>query len=105
MPGERLMTRFRKATSRSVSAQRGVDRWRAACEGVAANLPPHLIPLWDKRKMLGTGSVDQRTEAFLQYAHDHESEAMVALEESAEKKLEAMIREYEARDLETSDGP
>lgn len=61
---------------------------------VRGNIPPELVYLWDRVKR-GIRATDRmtRTEAFLQYAHDHPDEEIAALED----KTDAMIREYERR--------
>jgi hypothetical protein len=89
---------------RTVESYRALGRkgWQTRQENderVAGNLPADLLPLWERvRHQLKGSGVDQRTEAFLQYAHEHESDALQALIEDAEEKLAASIAKRYAHD-------
>lgn len=76
---------------------RGVDRRRSADAEVAANLPADLLPLWEQVARRFSGSPDERAEAFMEYAHDHASEVVAAIQNDADAKLDAMIDEFERR--------
>ena len=75
----------------------GAEHRRERDEAVAVNIPLHLLSLWRRTKHQFKGTPHQRYEAFMQYAHDTEGEEMAALQEDADDKLAAMIREYERR--------
>jgi hypothetical protein len=69
---------------------------------VAANLPPELIPVWQKakRKIRTTGDYQSRTEAFLGWVHDHPDEVAEIRERderAAAKSLDRELSEQEAR--------
>lgn len=83
--------------SRSVTNSRVWDRWRAVQEEVAGNLPADLLPLWEMKKEHYVGTADERTEDFLQYAHEHPMEAVAAMADEADRKLDEAIRAYEGR--------
>jgi hypothetical protein len=61
---------------------------------VRGNIPPELVALFErvKRQIRGSDRMT-RTEAFLQYAHEHPDEEIQALED----KTDEMIRQYERR--------
>lgn len=62
---------------------------------VRGNIPPELVPLFDRvRKQIRATDRMNRTEAFLQYAHDHESEGeqWAALEDRVDETIRALER-------------
>jgi hypothetical protein len=62
---------------------------------VRGNLPPELVPLFERVKSRIKGSDRMsRTEAFLHYAEEHESEVLEVIED----RTEAMLRELEAKE-------
>lgn len=64
---------------------------------VAGNIPPELVPLWEKVKRSIKGSSRQsRTEAFMQYAHENPREVV----EAQEGDIDAAICELEHRQNE-----
>ena len=71
-------------------------RDRESDDEVRGNIPPELVPLFDRvRRQIRATDRMTRTEAFLQYAHDHESEGeqWAALE----GRVDDTIRELERR--------
>jgi predicted component of type VI protein secretion system len=80
--------------SRSTAAYAAWDRRRSDAAAVDSNLSPELRPL--ARLVGGKGSLDDRTETVEQYAHENPEEAMAALIDAAEEKLQALIEEREA---------
>ena len=85
--------------TRSLAAYRGWERRRERDEFVAVNVPADLLPLWERTKLQFRGTPEERLEAFLAYAHDHEGEGVAALADEADAKLEAMIREFQRREV------
>jgi hypothetical protein len=62
---------------------------------VRGNIPPEFVGLWERVQGRIRGSDRMtRTEAFLQYAHDHPNEVLEVLED----RTEALIHELEARE-------
>jgi hypothetical protein len=74
---------------------RGWETRREREEAVTVNLPPELIPYWERTKAQFKGTPEQRLKAFLDYAHDHPDDAMEAVEHSSDRKLQQMIRQRE----------
>lgn len=83
---------------RSLAGYRAAETRRERDEFATANIPDDLLPLWEKVKLNFRGTPEQRAEKFIQYAHDHEDDSIEAVSSAADRKLEAMIREHEARD-------
>lgn len=70
-------------------------RGQESDDEVRHNIPPELVFLWERVKRQIKGSDRRtRTEAFLDYAHEHPDEELAALED----RTDAMIREHEARE-------
>ena len=62
---------------------------------VRANLPPEFLGLWARVKgQIRASDRMTRTEAFLQYAHDHGSELLSALDD----RTDQVIRDLEAKE-------
>lgn len=62
---------------------------------VRGNIPPELTGLWERVKgKIRGGERHTRTEAFLQYAHDHPAEVLAGIED----KTDALIAELEAKE-------
>lgn len=80
----------RKARARST----GVARRSESNDAVRSNLPPDLVPLFEKVKRQIKGSARKsRTEEFLEYAESHPSEVLDV--RGIEDETERMIREHE----------
>jgi hypothetical protein len=63
---------------------------------VRGNIPPELTGLWERvRTKIRGGERHTRTEAFLQYAHDHPEEVLAGIED----RTETLIAELEAKEL------
>jgi len=83
--------------TRTQAALRGWERRKEKAERVEGNVPEELRPLWSKVRWATPGEgFEGQTRAFLQYAHDHEGEALEALQADADAKVEALIRAHEA---------
>jgi hypothetical protein len=87
------------AAKRNAAAYRGWERRRENDERVAVNLDADMLPLWDRIKLQFRGTPEERTESFLQHVHDSGSDVLWAVQQEADAKLAASIREYEARVL------
>lgn len=82
--------RVRQAKHRATSAERRAE----SDEAVRANLPPHLLALFQRVKgTIRGGPRMSRTEAFLKYAEEHPNEYLEAIED----RTDALVRELEAR--------
>ncbi len=78
--------------SRSTGAYRGWERRRERDEAVTVNIPADLLPLWERVKGGIRGETPHaRFEALMAYAEAHESEAIEAMAEDADRKIEAML--------------
>jgi 3'-phosphoadenosine 5'-phosphosulfate sulfotransferase (PAPS reductase)/FAD synthetase len=78
--------------SASTAAYAGWDRRREREEAVVVNIPPEILPLWDRVKGKVQGVTPHaRYEAFLRYAGEHENEVLEALQLAADAKLEAWL--------------
>ena len=79
---------------REAPAITGIDRRSESDDEVRQNIPPDLIPLFDrvKRSIKATPRMS-RTEAFLQYAEENPADVLEVIED----KTEALIRELEAQ--------
>jgi hypothetical protein len=82
-----------KETRRATSAERRGE----SDDEVRGNIPPELLPLWErvKRSIRGSSRMS-RTEAFLEYAEEHPSEVLEVLED----RTDALVRELEAKERE-----
>jgi hypothetical protein len=88
---ERANRAARLDTKRATRAERRGE----SDEEVAGNIPPEFLSLWQRVKGRIRGSDRMtRTEAFLEYAHNHPAEVLTALED----RTEEVIRELEARE-------
>jgi hypothetical protein len=78
-----------------------IDRRTESDDEVRQNIPPDLVPLFDrvKRAIKATPRMS-RTEAFLHYAEENPAEVLDVIED----KTEALIRELEAQQRATSRG-
>ena len=82
---------------RSLAGYRAWETRRERDEFVAVNVPDELLSLWNRTKLQFSGTPEERLEAFLAYAHDHEDEGIEALADDADARLDAMIAEYQER--------
>jgi len=79
-------------STRAAGARRGWEHRRERDERVEQNLPSDLVPLWRRVKRgLRCTTAHDCYEKMLQYAHDNPGEAVVAMAESAERDLEALL--------------
>lgn len=77
---------------------RGAEHRSERDELAAMNIPAHLVPLWNRRKGQFRGTPHERYEQFMHSLHEgSEGEEMIALQEDADARLEAMVRERESR--------
>ena len=97
---QRALRRIERANKRRTLEDRprlakGRVRAQESDDEVLANIPPELVYLFErvKRQIKGADRLT-RTEAFLQYAHDHPDEELAALED----RTDALIAELEARE-------
>lgn len=65
---------------------------RQTAERVLVNVAPEHHALFRRMGTGLRGTHDERAEAVAQYAHDHPGEAMAALQDEADAKLEVLIR-------------
>jgi hypothetical protein len=82
-----------------VAARKGWEKRKERDECVESNLPPHLVPLWEKVKhgRAFTGvTCDRATELFFEYVEAHPKEASRAYIDEADARLEREIKEYES---------
>jgi hypothetical protein len=91
----RRIERANRAGRLEVRRPRGSERRGESDDEVRGNVPPELVGLWErvKGRIRGTDRMT-RTEAFLQYAHDHPNEVLEVLED----RTEALIRDLEAKE-------
>jgi hypothetical protein len=98
---QRELKRIERANRAArLEAKRSTRRERRgeSDEEVAGNIPPEFLSLWQRVKSRIRGSDRMtRTEAFMQYAHDHPAEVLTALDD----RTEEVIRELEARERST----
>ncbi len=72
--------------------KRGAEHRAEALERVRQNVPPELLPYFEKVKgSLGKGTPHERFERFMHLAHEHEGDAAAALYAEAEAKFEAEL--------------
>lgn len=75
------------------------ERARESDEQVARNLPPELLPVWQrvKRRIKATDKMT-RTEAFMQWVHDHSAEVQEIEAQEAERGVDEWVaQEVEQR--------
>lgn len=79
------------------TAQRAARVLSESEEEVLRNIPPELVPVWHsvKRGIHATAR-RSRTEAFLEWAHDHPGRVYELLERDAVRHLEALERDERA---------
>lgn len=99
---ERLVRqRIRDAAARalasgpaSVRAHRGWETRRERDDAVTVNMPAELLSLWRRvGASIGGGTPHERYENFMRYAEEHPSEAVQSMQDAADAKLAAMLRE------------
>jgi hypothetical protein len=91
----RRIERANRVARLEIRRSTGSERGGESDDEVRGNIPPELAGLWEgvKGRIRGTARMT-RTEAFLQYAHDHPTEVLEVLED----RTEALIRELEAKE-------
>jgi hypothetical protein len=91
----RRIERGNRAARLETKRASGRERRRESDDEVEGNLPREFVSLWHRVKGRIRGSDRMtRTEAFMEYAHNHPAEVLVALED----RTEEVIRELEARE-------
>jgi hypothetical protein len=91
----RRIERANRAARLQVRRPTRAERRGESEDEVRGNIPPELVGLWERVKGRIRGSDRMtRTEAFLQYAHDHPNEVLEVLED----RTEDLIRELEAKE-------
>jgi hypothetical protein len=81
----------RRAPARAPKgAYLGWETRRERDERVQQNIPPELLPLWERLRIKG-GTPHARFEAFMQYVHDHPDEVLEAQQQDAERRMEGEI--------------
>jgi hypothetical protein len=84
--------RFKEAKRASRAEQRSESD-----EEVRVNIPPELVPLWERKKRSIHGSERMsRTEAFLHWVEEHPDSMLEALED----RTEQVVRDLERRERE-----
>jgi hypothetical protein len=95
----RRIERANRAARLEIRRPTRAERRGESDDEVRGNVPPELVGLWERVKGRIRGSERMtRTEAFLQYAHDHPNEVLEVLED----RTEDLIRELEARERATA---
>ena len=98
-----------KQAARTPAQQHAAERARVrrayqiqeSDNAVEANLSPELLPAWRARKARTKGSkAMSRTEAFLQWVHDHPAEATRYYLEDIDRRIASMPEQTEAEYLE-----
>ena len=89
----RRLERHHKERARERPGVSKAERRAESDEEVRGNIPPSLVPLFDrvKRQIHGTARMS-RTEAFLQYAHEHPDEEIAAIESDVDRMIAAHER-------------
>ncbi len=90
----RRIERGNHAARRGAPRTSRAERRSESDDEVRVNLPPELVPLFEKvrRGIKGSARVS-RTEAFLQYAEEHPREVLAVLDDQAD----ALVREMEEK--------
>lgn len=89
----------RTVESYRAAGRKGWIRRNEIDQMVEANLPADLLPLWNRVRHIVKGStVDQKTEAFLEYAEARQGDAMVAMIDDADRKLADLLAIRAERD-------
>lgn len=79
------------------TAQRAARVMSESEEEVLRNIPPDLVPVWHAvKKGIHATARRSRTEAFLEWAHDHPGRVYELLERDAVRHLEALERDERA---------
>jgi hypothetical protein len=73
--------------------RRGWEKKQEREEAVTVNVAPELMPLWNRVGRSIKGTPQERLEAFEHYVHENDNEAVEAMQDAADAKLEAMIAE------------
>lgn len=73
------------------------ERHGESDDEVRANIPPELVPLFERvRRQIKGSARESRTEAFLKYAEEHPGELLSVLDDASDR----LVRELEARQRE-----
>ena len=90
----RRIERGNRATRLGAPRASGAERRSESDDEVRVNLPPELVPLFEKVKRGIKGSArESRTEAFMRYAEEHPREVLAVLDDQAD----VLVREMERR--------
>ncbi len=93
--GERTLQRqIRRAGKAPVLRSTARERRQEDDDAVRSNLPPELVPVFDKvsRKIKGSDK-RSRTETFLDWAEENPDEILAVQAEAAEKELRALLKQ------------
>lgn len=83
------------SAARSSAAYRGHETRSEREQAATVNIPPDLLPLWDRTKGQFRGTPHERYEAFMEYAEAHPRDAADALSEESDRKLGELVKEHE----------
>jgi hypothetical protein len=86
-----------KVAAARVRGYKAWERRRENEERAMVNLEPHMIPLWKKIGGAHLGSTPhERAERFAEYTEENPGEAIEALQDWSDRKLEMMIAQRDA---------
>jgi hypothetical protein len=90
----RRIERGHRATRLGAPGASRAERQSESDDEVRVNIPPELLPLFEKVRRAIKGSArESRTEAFMRYAEEHPREVLAILDDQAD----ALVREMERR--------
>ena len=93
----RRIERGNRAARRGAPRTSRAERRSESDDEVRVNLPPELVPLFEKVKRGIKGSArESRTEAFLRYAEEHPREVLAVLDDQADAVVREMERQQRA---------
>jgi hypothetical protein len=86
-----------RSVGRSTAAKRSAERRSESAEEVAANIPPELVPLWERvARSIHAGPRMSRTEAFLRFVEENPDAQWELAEQQAADELRRLEREQRA---------
>jgi hypothetical protein len=81
--------------SRSAAARRGWETRRERTDLASHNVPPELLPLWERTRWIFKGTPHERFEAFMQYVHERPEDVIPAQQDAADAWLASELRRRE----------